>query len=133
MLIFWLPGTQIRTLYSQLYVDKIIQKSAIPYLTSRDIALNLQHYLSNRHCDVYTYISYENELIILILPINSNPSKDEVSAVLCLKDRFQLCMYLCVLFDIVHSLLQICSLTIPWKVPHAQFHWLLCIDLETLV
>lgn len=76
--IYLFTGSQIRSLYSMLYTDRIVSNSEIPYVTTKDIADHLRHHLSNRQCNVFVYISIEKDLIILILPSNKFPSHDEV-------------------------------------------------------
>lgn len=72
-------GAQIKSLYSTKYINTMISSSDLMYITTKDIATHIGHHLSNKHCSVYVYISFEKELVILLLPSSKTPTSMEVS------------------------------------------------------
>lgn len=74
-------GSQIRSLYSISYIDKIVAHTELSYITTKGVAQRIRHHLSSRHCDVFVYISLEKELIILIVPTNGLPTQSEVTPI----------------------------------------------------
>lgn len=61
-----------------VYANKIVSHSDIPYITTKDLAAHLQHHVSSRLCTLYVYISFEKEVVLLIVPTNALPTQDEV-------------------------------------------------------
>ncbi|XP_067932352.1 reversion-inducing cysteine-rich protein with Kazal motifs-like [Watersipora subatra] len=77
-------GSEIRILYSTINVDVIMAHSDIQYITVKDIAEHLRHYLTNRICSLFAYLSFEKEMVVIILPTNKYPTSKEVE--FCIAD-----------------------------------------------
>lgn len=70
----------VNALYSKQLTDTLKEFIDSPYnMTTRGIGEHLHHMLSSSACSLFTYLSYEEELVILVLPTSDKPTIQQVS------------------------------------------------------
>ncbi|XP_074644432.1 reversion-inducing cysteine-rich protein with Kazal motifs-like [Tubulanus polymorphus] len=73
-------GGVVRVLYNKKSAIEIAQTARLPPITVQNITTSLQHQITTLECEPFTYMSIEDEIVIVVVPITQNPTPLQVEA-----------------------------------------------------